>query len=638
MQNEKMKLLSKVLIATLIISLLLPILPVMASEPPTITTTTLPGGNVGTPYSQQLQADGTEPFEWTLNYGNLPNGLTLSTAGIISGTPALIGTFIFEVRAENEYGHGTQTLTILVQPGVQLSPSNIQANEPPDGAINVAYVHNLQATGTAPITWSLLSGSLPAGLALSPEGVISGTPTIVGESTFSVRAVNPAGATNRQFTINILADLSQQGMGRLLITKRTPQQMPVPGFTFEVRRHFDEHFMGNITTNMFGEATIWLAPGEYYFREMFVPFAFMPSVTRTNFRITEGVVTTHNLVARPMEQPPVPAPTPVPPSEPYGWLRLYNRDVVTQALIHGAVYEVRSGGQVIRTINAGGSSSVQLPVGIFTVTQRTPAQGFFESTTPHTVSIRQNATSTLNTLSVPTVYAQTPPAEQELPFVPPPGGMPPGGTPGGGLQDIQQMLPVQMGRMPFIDVWESDWHYHYVRVVFQHGIFQGTERNMFSPDIPMTRAMFAQAVANFDGVRLLPVVESRFSDVDPEEWYAPAIEWAARLNLVDGVGDGRFAPNDNITREQMAVLAERYMRHRGIPLQTGFNTVLNDESQLSYWAVDAVGRLIFSDIISPELYQPYFFFRPRQAATRADVASMMARLVLAINMLNERLS
>ena len=88
----------------------------------------------------------------------------------------------------------------------------------------------------------------------------------------------------------------------------------------------------------------------------------------------------------------------------------------------------------------------------------------------------------------------------------------------------------------------------------------------------------------------------------------------------------------------MAVLAERYMRHRGIPLQTGFNTVLNDESQLSYWAVDAVGRLIFSDIISPELYQPYFFFRPRQAATRADVASMMARLVLAINMLNERLS
>ena len=83
---------------------------------PTITTTTLAGGTVGTPYSRTLTATGDTPITWTLDSGTLPTSLTISTAGVISGTPTVANTFNFKVKATNGAGSVTKDLSILIVP------------------------------------------------------------------------------------------------------------------------------------------------------------------------------------------------------------------------------------------------------------------------------------------------------------------------------------------------------------------------------------------------------------------------------------------------------------------------------------------------------------------------------------------
>jgi hypothetical protein len=82
---------------------------------PTITTTSLPRGTVGTAYSQTLIANGTGPITWTLDSGNLPDGLALNpNTGEISGIPAVADTFNFTVKATNTEGNDTKPLSITI--------------------------------------------------------------------------------------------------------------------------------------------------------------------------------------------------------------------------------------------------------------------------------------------------------------------------------------------------------------------------------------------------------------------------------------------------------------------------------------------------------------------------------------------
>ncbi len=82
---------------------------------PTITTESLPGGTVGTAYSQTLAADGSAPIAWSVTNGSLPEGLTLSNDGTISGTPTAAGTYTFDVEAKNDYGSEARKLTIEIK-------------------------------------------------------------------------------------------------------------------------------------------------------------------------------------------------------------------------------------------------------------------------------------------------------------------------------------------------------------------------------------------------------------------------------------------------------------------------------------------------------------------------------------------
>ncbi len=163
-----------------------------APSPPTITTTSLPGGTQSVAYNQTLTATGgTQPYSWTLVSGSsLPAGLTLSTGGVISGTPTGPGTTNFTVQVKDSSSPvQTATAALSITIAAAPSPLAITTTSLPGGTQSVAYNQTLTATGgTQPYSWTLVSGSSwPAGLTLSTGGVISGTPTGPGTTNFTVQ-------------------------------------------------------------------------------------------------------------------------------------------------------------------------------------------------------------------------------------------------------------------------------------------------------------------------------------------------------------------------------------------------------------------------------------------------------------------
>jgi len=171
---------------------------------PTITTADLPSGRIDVEYNEALSATGENPIIWSIVDGSLPEGLFLSEAGVISGTPTTEETVEFEVKAINSYGEMTRTFSIEINPAPE--PPTITTTALERGIIGVPYSDTLLAIGDSVITWGLISGTLPRGLTLFHSGVISGTPNQITENTFTVRASNEVGYQGREFTITITAE------------------------------------------------------------------------------------------------------------------------------------------------------------------------------------------------------------------------------------------------------------------------------------------------------------------------------------------------------------------------------------------------------------------------------------------------
>ena len=160
----------------------------------------------GAAYSQTLLAGGTTPMTWAVTSGTLPAGLSLgSSTGILSGTPTAAGVATFTVRATNAAGSNSKQLSLTVN--APATPPSIVTSSPlPSAVTGAAYSQTLVASGTTPITWAVTSGTLPAGLTLgSSTGILSGTPTAAGVSTFTVSATNAAGSNSKQLSLTVTA-------------------------------------------------------------------------------------------------------------------------------------------------------------------------------------------------------------------------------------------------------------------------------------------------------------------------------------------------------------------------------------------------------------------------------------------------
>jgi hypothetical protein len=161
--------------------------------PLAITTVSLPVGTAGTVYSQALAASGgTAPYTWSTTSGAVPPGLTLSSAGAVSGTPTTAGAYAFTAQVADSASH-TATLTYPVV--ISTAPLAIATASVPAGTAGSPYGTTLAASGgTPPHNWSATS-ALPPGLAISAAGAISGTPAAAGSYGFTAQVADSASHT-----------------------------------------------------------------------------------------------------------------------------------------------------------------------------------------------------------------------------------------------------------------------------------------------------------------------------------------------------------------------------------------------------------------------------------------------------------
>jgi hypothetical protein len=184
------------------------------------------GAATGTPYTVTLTATGgTTPYTWSVNAGTLPPGIGLSSAGVLAGTPTTAGTYTFSVNViDQNNGIATASITLVVTAGLTLSfPA------PPSGTVGSAYTDTLTAAGgTTPYTWSVSSGTLPAGIALNAStGVLAGIPTVAGTSSFTIKVTDAGNQTATKATAITVA------AGVLAITVPSAASLPsvAPGST-----------------------------------------------------------------------------------------------------------------------------------------------------------------------------------------------------------------------------------------------------------------------------------------------------------------------------------------------------------------------------------------------------------------------
>jgi len=178
---------------------------------------------------------------------------------------------------------------------------------------------------------------------------------------------------------------------------------------------------------------------------------------------------------------------------------------------------------------------------------------------------------------------------------------------------------------PFTDVSEGSWYCSSVMSAYLNDLFGGTTPTTFSPGAPMTRAMFAVVLMRLD--KADSGFENRnaeFTDVAEGSWYYGAVMWATDNNIASGLGGGRFAPNEPVTREQMSVMLTNYFRYKGASLSIEADeAVFEDEGEISVWAKDAVKSIQRAGIIGGK---PNDLFDPQGNATRAEVAAVFSRL------------
>ncbi len=154
------------------------------------------------------------------------------------------------------------------------------------------------------------------------------------------------------------------------------------------------------------------------------------------------------------------------------------------------------------------------------------------------------------------------------------------------------------GLTPFADVPAGAWYEAAVKYVYEQGIMSGASATTFAPDAKLSRAQVAQVLYNMEGSPAA-VSGGTFSDVDGGVWYAGAVNWAAEQGIVNGYGGGRFGPEDNVTREQLALILFNYAAYKGYDTTArGDLSAFGDRGSVSGWAGEAVKWAVGAGLLS----------------------------------------
>ena len=186
---------------------------------------------------------------------------------------------------------------------------------------------------------------------------------------------------------------------------------------------------------------------------------------------------------------------------------------------------------------------------------------------------------------------------------------------------IKPKVVTDIKEVPFVDVKTTDWFYKAVKDMYTNKYMSGTTSTTFSPNEKITRGMIVTVLHNMEKSPYISDA-SKFSDVqNPKDYYYMAVKWAAKNKIVSGYSNGKFAPNDPITREQLAVILNQYCNYKGKYKATYADfSKFKDSSKISSYAKWGMNWAVGNKIINGSNGK----LNPQGTATRAEAAAMLS--------------
>ena len=529
---------------------------------------------------------------------------------------------------------------------VKIAPT-ITTESLPDGEAGTAYSQALAATGDPTITWNVPSGTLPAGLTLDTNtGTISGTPTTANTYNFTVTATNDSGNDSKQFSLTIdpkqtvsvtgvtldQAELSlYTGESKTLIATVQPSDATIQNVTWESSNTevatVDAN--GKVTAEGEGEATITVTTadgGKTATCAVTVTAAPVPvsgvSLNKDSTSLTVG--DTETLTAT------------ITPDNATNKNVTWSSDTPSVASVNnGVVTAVAPGTATITVTTADGGFTATCAVTVrpdvppanpnYRITVEATQGG---TVTADPTAAKAGATVTLTPVphrgyQVGTVavtdrfgdaVAVTEQADGTYTFVMPNG-------------QVTVTVTFAEAPLPFHDVAEGDWFYDAVRYAYENSLMDGVGDNLFAPNSQTTRAQLVTILHRLAG-EPEPGGDSGFADVETGTWYTDAVAWAAQNGIVNGVSDTEFAPGDNITREQLAVILYRYAAYQGYDVsQRADLSGFGDAESISGYAQEALSWAHAQGLV---LGFEDGSLRPQGTASRAQIAAVLMRFLAAV--------
>lgn len=180
------------------------------------------------------------------------------------------------------------------------------------------------------------------------------------------------------------------------------------------------------------------------------------------------------------------------------------------------------------------------------------------------------------------------------------------------------------GDASFTDINEH-WAKDDILFAVNRGILTGTSSTTFSPNASMTRGRFVTALGRLANADISAYKKSSFSDVKTDVCYMGYIEWGVKNNILDGIGGGKFDPDGLVTREQIAVMMDRYATAMGFKLpEVHTQNTFADNAKISAWAIPSMKRIQMAGIIQAKNNN---YYDPQEPATSAEVSAVLRRFV-----------
>lgn len=646
---------------------------------PTITTESLPDGEVGTAYSQTLVATGDTPITWTVS-GTLPADLSLDAAtGIISGTPTAEEAPTFTVTATNASGSDSKEYTIQIAAKSDTTPPMLTAgtvNRTSDTDATVTFTSDEAGTyfyevvnsgegAPADITsgtiYTLTSDTniitltnLTAGakdiyiVAKDAAGNQSATlkieiPTYV-EPVYSISAdteldfgsvytgyAQPAAQTvtitnngNQPLTLTQPASTSSFVVGTLSTTS-----LPVNGtatFTVQPKAGLAVGtYSENITVSGAGGATVTITAN--FTVKQYSSGGGTPTKTPSQ-QATDKIES-----AKEGSTVEIKLSTGSTKLDKEVFEELAGRDVTLEISLSNGVTWTVNGQDIpenaeLTDLDMGVSLNTStIPVNL--INSVTGEAGTVQLTLKHNGEFGFTMTLTApvgvkNAGLWANLYHYDEDAGkmvyQTAALVDEDGNV---ALPFDHASQYALVLDSKSHDLPFTDLAANAWYTDAVAYVYRHDLMAGYGENLFGPDDDLSRAQLCQIIYNMEG-QPATSGSSVFTDVADGAWYADAVTWAASQGIVGGYGGGLFGPEDNITREQLASILYRYAQSKGYDTSVGENTNIlsyTDALEISEYAIPAMQWACGAGIMEGNAG----YLTPQGDATRAQVATMLMR-------------